>query len=163
MNAYPTIRTLFFISILLIGMPSCTDTLGEFPDFKIKNNDQTVENVNDFIKDKPAMIVHFDADCKGCQDEAEGIVKNLQKFGDVKIVFASLQDFEKIDLFDKYFQLSTHPNITVGQDYLNTIPNRFDTYTTPLIALIDENSHIRKVITGEIEMPELIQLLNEIR
>ncbi|MBX2942698.1 MAG: redoxin domain-containing protein [Cyclobacteriaceae bacterium] len=149
--------------VWILALHSCTDTLGELPDFKIKKNDQVVEDVNAFIKDKPAMIVHFDADCKGCQDEAEGIVKNLQKFGDIKIVFASLQGFDKIDLFDDYFRLSAHPNITVGQDYLNTIPNRFDTYTTPLIALIDENSHIRKVITGEIEMPELIQLLNEIR
>jgi len=159
------IRLLQYLATLvwILFLQSCTDTLGELPDFKIRKNNQTVENVNAFIKDQPAMIVHFDADCKGCQDEAEGIVKNLQKFGDIKIVFASLQGFDKIDLFDDYFQLSTHPNITVGQDYQNTIPNRFETYTTPLIALIDENSHIRKVITGEIEMPELIQLLNEIR
>lgn len=162
MKALHTI--LYIVGLVwIVTLHSCTDTLGELPDFKIKKNDQVVEDVNAFIKDKPAMIVHFDADCKGCQDEAEGIVKNLQKFGDIKIVFASLQGFDKIVLFDDYFQLSAHQNITVGQDYLNMIPNRFETYTTPLIALIDENSHIRKVITGEIEMPELIQLLNEIR
>lgn len=162
MNTYPTIRNIFFSAILLIGMSSCTDTLGELPDFNIKKSDQTEVNITNHLNGKPAMLVHFDADCKGCQDEAAGIVKNLNQFGDINIVFASLQDFDKINIFDQYFKLSEHKNILVGQDYTNTIPTHFQTYTTPLIALIDRNQQVRKVITGEIEMPELIALLNEI-
>ncbi|MGJ1285089.1 peroxiredoxin family protein [Sphingobacterium spiritivorum] len=157
----PITHIVGFVLILLTS--GCTDTLGELPDFKLKKSVQSEVSVSKIIQDKPAMIVHFDADCKGCQDEAEGIVKNLSRFGDINIVFASLQGFDKIDLFDEYFHLSEHKNIIVGQDYSNAIPTHFKTYTTPLIVLIDDNSHIRKVITGEIEMPELIQLLNEIR
>lgn len=163
MNTYPTIRTLFFSAILLIGMSSCTDTLGELPDFNIKKSDQTEVNIAKHLNGKPAMIVHFDADCKGCQDEAEGIVKNLNQFGDINIVFASLQDFDKINIFDQYFKLSEHKNILVGQDYASTIPTHFQTYTTPLIALIDRNQHVRSVIVGEIEMWELKKLINEIK
>lgn len=147
---------------LLLSLTGCTDTLGELPDFNIKKSDQTEVNITKHLNGKPAMLIHFDADCKGCQDEAKGIVKNLNQFGDINIVFASHQDFEKINIFDQYFKLSDHKNILVGQDYTNTIPTHFQTYTTPLIALIDRNQQVRKVITGEIDMPELIGLLNEI-
>lgn len=109
------------------------------------------------------MIVHFNSDCKGCQDEAEGIIKNLNQFGDIRIVFSSIQEYAKIDLFDKYFNLSKYSNITIGQDYTSTIPTHFQTYTTPLIALIDKNQQIRSVIVGEIEMWELKKFINEIK
>ncbi len=108
------------------------------------------------------MIVHFDSDCKGCQDEAEAIVKNLNQFGDIRIVFSSIQEYAKIDLFDQYFNLSKYSNITIGQDYASTIPTHFQTYTTPLIALIDRNQHVRSVIVGEIEMWKLKKFINEI-
>lgn len=159
------IKPILYLSgyLFILILVSCTDSLGELPDFNIKNNANTEQNVNAFIKGKPALIIHFDAYCKGCQDEAEGIVKNLEKLGDVKIVFASLQGFDKIDLFDDYFKLSEHPNITVGQDYANVIPTRFETYTTPLIALVDADSQIRKVIKGEIKIPELLRFINQIR
>lgn len=141
---------------------SCTATLGELPDFKIKKSDHTEVSVTQYIKGKPAMIIHFDADCKGCQDEAEAIVNNLDRIGGVQIVFTSLQGFDKIDLFDEYFKLSENKNIIVGQDYDSTIPTHFNTYTTPLIALVDDDRHVRKVILGQIEIGELTEFINEI-
>ncbi|MBX2948035.1 MAG: redoxin domain-containing protein [Crocinitomicaceae bacterium] len=157
---HPYLHLVGFILVLLTS--GCTDTLGELPDFKLKKTDQSEVSVSKIIQDKPAMIVHFDADCKGCQDEAEAIVKNIGQFGDIRIVFASLQKFDKIDLFDRYFKLSQNKNIVVGQDYNNTIPTHFKTYTTPMIVLTDKTSTVRKVIVGEIEMWRLKKFINEI-
>lgn len=111
---------------------------------------------------KTSLLIHFDADCKGCQDEAQMIVDHLDELGDVKIAFASVQERDKINLFDKYFHLSEHPNIIVGQDQTESIPVHFKTFATPLIALIDKQGRVRKVITGEPQKDELIELINEI-
>lgn len=124
--------------------------------------DQSEILLREHLYGKPGMVVHFDADCKGCQDEAEAIVKNIGQFGDIRIVFASLQKFDKIDLFDRYFKLSQNKNIVVGQDYNSTIPTHFKTYTTPMIVLTDKASTVRKVIVGEIEMWRLKKFINEI-
>lgn len=157
---HPYLHLVGFISVLLTA--GCKDTDNEFPDVKLKMADQSEILLSDHLQGKPGMIIHFDADCKGCQDEAESIVKNINQFRDIRIVFASLQQFDKIDLFDRYFKLSQNKNIVVGQDYNSTIPTHFKTYTTPMIVLTDKTSTVRKVIVGEIEMWRLKKFINEI-
>ena len=158
---YPYLHLVGFILVILT--PGCKETENKFPDVKLRMTDQSEILLSDHLHGKPGMVVHFDADCKSCQDEADSIVTNIDKFGDIRIVFASLQQFDKIDLFDRYFKLSDHKNIVVGQDYNNTIPTHFKTYTTPMTVLTDENNEVRKVIVGEIEMWRLKKFINEIQ
>lgn len=149
--------------LLMSCLISCKTDLGEIPEFNIRKSNQTEVNISTFINGKTSLVIRFDADCRSCQDGAQGIMDHLDELGDVGIVFVSEQDFEKIDLFDDYFKLSEQPNIIVGQDLASTVATHFNLYSTPLIALVDKKRHVRKVISGEIAMPELIILINEIR
>lgn len=159
-NPY-TILLCALVSVLLTTR--CTSTLGELPDFAIRQVDSTDINVSQFINGKTSLLIHFDANCKSCQDEAKAIVEHLDELGDVRVVFLSLQDLDLIDLFDWHFKLSEQHNIIIGQDYAHGLPGHLGIYTTPMTALIDKKKHIRKVITGEIEMPELVHYIDEIR
>lgn len=162
MNTALSFRTLMFL--LIVGcLVSCKTDLGELPAFNIRKSDGTEVKVKTYIKGKTSLIIHFDADCEGCQHEAQAIIDHLDELGDVKIVFLSVQDFDQIDVFDKYFKLSEKPNIVVGQDYTKTIPTHFKMPTTPLIALVDSDGDVRKIITGEIGIAELKSLINEIQ
>lgn len=152
-----------YMLVLALLAKSCTATLGELPDFSIRQVDSTDVNVSQFINGKTSLLIHFDANCKSCQEDAKAIVEHLDEMGDIKIVFMSLQDLELIDLFDWHFKLSQQPNIIIGQDYGNALPSHLGIYTTPMIALADKNRHVRKVITGQIEMPELMGYINEIQ
>lgn len=153
------------ISMILLAvgfLVSCKTDLGELPEFNIRKSDGSEVNVQAYIKGQSSLVIHFDSDCLGCQQEAKAISDHLDEFGDIKIVFLSVQDFDKIKVFDKYFKLSEKSNIVVGQDYTNTITTHFKMPTTPLIALVDRGGDVRKVITGEIGIAELKSLINEI-
>lgn len=162
MKARLMIARISFRLIVMLTAQSCTTTLGDLPDFRIVKSDSKEISLPKYMRGKTLLLIHFDVDCKGCQDEAQMIVDHLDELGDVNIAFASIQEPERIDLFDEYFHLSEHPNIIVGQDKTESIPTHFKTYSTPLIALIDKQGRVRKVIAGEPEKDELVELINEI-
>lgn len=156
------LRTFIFI-FLLSSLTSCKNDLGEMPELNLTQTDHSETKVSDYINGKTSLIIHFDADCKTCQEEAQEIVDNIDKLNDVKIVFVSTQTFDKIALFDEYFKLSEQPNIIVGKDDNDVMQSHFKLYSTPLIALIDKDRDVRKVISSQIKAPELIELINEIK
>lgn len=141
----------------------CSSVSSELPDFAIRQVDSTDVNVSQFINGKTSLLIHFDANCKSCQDEARAIVGHLDELGDVRIVFMSVQDFDLIDLFDRHFKLSEQPNIIVGQDHSYKLLNHVGVYTTPMLTLADKKRKIRKVISGEIGMDELMGYIQEIQ
>lgn len=156
-----TLRT--FISLVLtVFIINCQKESEKLPEFRVRKTDQTVINVSEYTKGKTSLVIHFNADCKTCQDEAQMIVDHLDKLGDVRIIFVSAQDCDKIELFDDYFNLSEHENIMVGQDYKDAMQSHFKIYTTPLIALSDKRGNLRKVMVGEVGPGKLLEFINEI-
>lgn len=150
----------FFIAISLF--PACNySSITRLPDFRISLADGRQIPVSEKIEGKSAILIHFDPDCSGCQQEASMIARHHAEFKDVPIIFMSEHDTSKIRLFDEVFGLSRHPNITVARDTANSLAVHFQDYTTPLLVITNKEREVHAVITGEAELPDLLKYLHE--
>lgn len=154
-------RCLLF-GLFALSLFGCTQyAKNTLPDFPLRLTNGKVLNLSDRLGDGAALVIHFDADCGACQKEAQKIVDNITAFNEVSIVFVSEQDTGKINVFDKYFGLTNHTNISVAQDTGNRVAKHFQDYTTPLTAVLNKRREVHAVITGEAEVEEILKFIHE--
>lgn len=150
---------------LLTTLLSCTgDPLAKMPDFKMVLPDNGGIVFTETLPGTgPVMFVHFDPDCKGCQEEAALIKEKIDDFSKTRIYFLSLTNWDDIRYFRDYFKLNEHDNVFFGRDTDTTLARHFKTATTPLIALYDKNKNLRAVIEGSSDLKKLMTTIKEIQ
>lgn len=152
----------FFIAISLF--PACNySSTTRLPDFRISLADGRQIPVSERIGDKNVMLIHFDSDCSGCQDEARTVIRHIEKLQDVHIIFLSVQDSASINYFGYYFKFHDYPNITIGRDIDTAMARHFHSPVTPLTALYDRNHNLRAVFEGGVDTNKFWITLNEIK
>lgn len=156
-------RLLYILFVFfLIGCDR--DQREKMPDFRIMTaNSQQVIQTGNIPEGRATMLIHFDSQCKDCQNEAEAIIDNMNHLEEVDIYFVSLEDNAHINLFHEYYKFDNYPNVTVGSDMDTAMVKHFQSRSTPLLALYDKNKKIKAVFEGKADMRKLLQLVDEIK
>lgn len=159
-------RACFLVALFsFIALTGCKqDPLAQLPAFDILLADSTtVLNTGDLPEGNVSIFIHFDSDCKGCQEETTSLLQQMDKLKDVKIYFLTVQHFERLRVFRDHFKLANYPNIVVGQDPELFFPRHFHSGVTPLLALYDKRHYLRAVYEGKADMEDLMTRIKEIQ
>lgn len=117
-------------------------------------------NTNDIPEGKPFILFGFSPWCSHCQNLTLGIEKYIKDFKDIPIYYVTHEKFENMMLFYRFYKLANYPNIVVGRDSTNIFLKYFNKKTTPVIAIFDAKKRLRRVISSEPTVQELIQSFN---
>lgn len=155
---------LYVFSCLILMSCGTTDPMARMPNFPMSLPDNGGLIFTDNLsKDSSTMFVHFDPDCKGCQEEAALIKEKAEDFESVRIYFLSVKEWDDIQYFRDHFKLGEHSNIRFGRDIDTTLARHFKTATTPMIALYDRHKELKAVIEGNSDLTRLMSTLKEIQ
>lgn len=156
---------LFYIFILCCLVTGCNnDPMSRMPNFPMLLPDNGgLLYTDNLSRDSSIMFVHFDPDCKGCQEEAALIKEKKEVFKNVRIYFLSVKEWKDIRFFREYFKLGEHSNIRFGRDIDTALVRHFKTPITPLIALYNRSRELKAVIEGNSDLSKLMDTIEEIQ
>lgn len=149
-------------AMLSVSLIACNpDPMATLPDFNFRLSDSTtVMNSDDIPKGKAIVLINFEADCTDCQKFTDSLLLSINTMKNVSFYFLTTEQFSKVTLFSDHYKFDQYPNIIVGQDYSQFLPQHFKSHTTPLIALYNKN----KTMVGYFEgKPANKVLLNAIQ
>lgn len=140
-----------------------TDPLATLPAFSFRLYDSlTIVNSNSFPTDSPIVLFHFESDCRDCQQTTDSLLHNIQAIKNVKFYMLSMEGFDNVNLFRKYYHLDKYSNIIVGQDYYNFFHKHFHAYSTPFLALYNSNKRLAGIYDGKPAVKDLIHAIQEL-
>lgn len=158
-------KTLVLLVVIVsVLQSSCApkDPLSTMPNFTIVFADSTFSSTEQLERDKPYLLIHFDATCKGCQEETDTLIKYMDKMKNVNLLFLTVQDLESVRLYQRYFKLERFKNVTVALDLDSALAKHFGTATTPLLAVYDREGNLRGVFEGQANTEKLLKTIKEI-
>lgn len=123
--------------------------LNRVPDSSLYTN----ENIK---KNAPFVIMFFSPDCDHCQTETKELLAYKQELKNIQILMVSMASFPEIKDFHETFQLSSMPNVTLGQDVNFTLGSIYKIRTYPSIFVYDKNGNLAKAFVGNIGVPSIL-------
>lgn len=154
---------ILLIWIMLLLQSCARDPLATMPSFNLLLPDSSILNTTDLPAGNPYLFIHFDASCKGCQEETDSLLIYMDELKDVKLYFLTIESLKSVRLFRDYYKMQRYPNITLGLDCEMAFSKHFHNATTPFMAIYDRNKELRGVFEGQAKMDKLLTTLNEIR
>lgn len=153
------------ICITAILLSACKkDPRIEMPSIRLLLADSsTYINTTSISKDQRTMLVHFESECLGCQKETAAILKNIEVFRDIRLVFITTQNMKELKIFSNYYKFNKYPNIIAGLDYESTFPKHFDTHLTPYVAIYNKKQKLEGIIEGGGDINRIINKIKDPR
>ena len=108
----------------------------------------------------PTVFVYFNTECEFCNEEAQMIQDNIQKFANCQLVFISFEKPEIIKDFANKYNLYNHDNIHFLSDSKATFATTFDVKSLPCLVLYDKNQQLIEKIKGQMKVSTLLMKLN---
>jgi peroxiredoxin len=137
------------------------ENIKTIPKFNFQNiNGGRFTNKN-LIKNTPTLFVYFNSECEFCNDEAEMIKENIEKFKKFQLVFISIEKPELIKPFAVKHKLNHYDKINFLSDTQVSFAPAFDVRGVPSIIIYDKNQHFIKKIKGQIKPEVLIKKLEK--
>ena len=135
------------------------ENIKTIPKFDFQNvNGGRFTNEN-LIKNTPTLFVYFDSDCEFCNEEAEMIQRNIDKFSTIQLIFISIENPNKIKGFAIHHKLIDYDKINFLSDTQVSFAPTFDVKSLPCLVLYDEDQHLIEKIKGQIKPEVLIEKL----
>lgn len=154
-------RKLFYIFIFFGA--ACSFYKADMPSFNLLLIDSTtIFNTRDIPKGKPSVLLFFDPDCEHCQEETTDLLKNMDSLSNINFYFISINQMDRLKVFNGYYQLSRYPNITVGKDYSFFFLGHFKDVYPPYSIVYDRHKRLRAVFKGEATAKQIILIVNNL-
>ncbi len=155
------------IFILLCSCPfffACRQGDGnDIPAFNLLLADSsTLLNTGSIPSGKPIVMLYFSPDCEHCQAETEGLLKYMDALKDVRFYFVTTDPFDRLKVFNEYFRMDRHPNITLGRDYAFFMPKYFEINQPPYMLIYNKYKKLEIIFDGEVKVNEIIAEINKI-
>lgn len=129
------------------------------PTFNFQNvNGGRFTNEN-LIKNTPILLVYFNSECEFCNEEAEMIQQNIDKFSPIQLIFVSIENPDKIKEFAIHHKLFNYDKINFLSDTQVSFAPTFDVKSLPCLVLYDKDQHLIEKIKGQIKPEVLIEKL----
>jgi thiol-disulfide isomerase/thioredoxin len=133
------------------------------PEFKIIQPGGKQFTQKDIPAGKPVVIIYFSPDCGHCKIEAEEIVKAKDSLQHAIFIWVSYKNPKDIAEFYTFTGLNKLSNQIIGRDPDYVVPSFFRVRFTPFVAVYDANGKYMKAYEGGVEIPELVQLLDQFK
>ncbi|BDB54877.1 hypothetical protein GENT5_11820 [Flavobacterium ammoniigenes] len=135
------------------------ENIKTIPNFDFQNvNGGRFTNEN-LIKNAPTLFVYFDSECEFCNEEAEMIKQNIDKFSTFQLIFVSIENPDKIKDFAINHKLINYDKINFLSDTKISFAPTFDVKSLPCLVLYDKDQHLIEKIKGQIKPEVLIKKL----
>ena len=116
---------------------------------------------NTDLKDEiPTVFLYFNSECEHCQNEAEQIRDNVEKFENVQLVFISFEEPKKILDFATKYKLLDYDKITFLCDSKVNFATTFDVNSMPTVVIYDKNKKLLEKIKGEVKIENILKKIN---
>ena len=160
----------FIASIIIAGnLFAQADTIqppykkfNTFPPIKLLLPDSSTYYTKDDLPKKDAvMLMLFSPGCSHCRVETDSLLKNIDKFANIRIVMATTMPFEDMVSFIREFKLNEYPNIVVGRDEQFFIPVYFGVSHLPFLAFYDKKKTLISVFEGDMKIDNILAELKK--
>jgi len=152
----------FLLLVTILSCKNINQNTEKLPSFSLLLKDGTsIFNTRNVENGKGVVFLFFSTDCKYCQHETEGILRNMNLLKNINFYFISIDPISKIRIFDTHFKLSSYTNIIVGRDYQFFMPKHFKINTTPYMAIYNKKQELFGLLEGEIDMNKVIDIIKK--
>ena len=127
------------------------------PDFEYQNTKGGLYSNNNLQPNTPTVFVYFNSDCEFCNEEAEMIRENIEKFATMQLIFVSFEKTAAIKSFSKIHKLNTHDNVYFLCDSKATFATTFDVKSLPCIVLYNKNHQLIEKIKGQTKAQTILK------
>lgn len=135
------------------------ENIKTIPNFNFQNvNGGRFTNEN-IIKNTPTLFIYFNSECEFCNEEAEMIQLNIDKFSPIQLIFVSIENPDKIKEFAIHHKLFNYDKINFLSDTQVSFAPTFDVKSLPCLVLYDKDQHLIEKIKGQIKPEVLIEKL----
>jgi peroxiredoxin len=135
------------------------DNIKTIPNFNFQNvNGGRFTNEN-LIKNTPTLFIYFNSECEYCNEEAEMIEQNIDKFFPIQLIFVSIENTFKIKEFASHHKLINYDKINFLSDTQVSFAPTFDVKSLPCLVLYDKNQFLIEKIKGQIKPEFLVEKL----
>ena len=129
------------------------------PSFNVLLTDSVTRfNTTDIPTGKPFIVIGFSPWCIHCQAETRDIIKNIDKFKDMRIIYLTPSPFDQMKTFYRYFKLAQYPNIVMGRDSANVFMSSFKAKGVPFIGIFDSRKRLLKAVNSQLDVSKLLQM-----
>lgn len=132
----------------------------KIPQFEYQNLDGGVFSNKDLKSNTPIVFLYFNSECEHCQNEADMIRNNIDKFSSFQLIFISFEKPEMIEQFAIKYHLLSYDNVRFICDTKVAFATTFDVNSLPCIVLYDKNQQLIEKIKGQTKAENLIKKLN---
>ncbi len=123
--------------------------LNQVPDSSLYTNENIKKNL-------PFVLMFFSPDCDHCQTETKELLTYKQELKGIQILMVSVAPYNEIKNFFETFQLSSMPNVKLGQDVNFRLGSIYKIRTYPSIFVYDKNGTLAKAFVGNIGVPSIL-------
>jgi peroxiredoxin len=135
------------------------ENIKTIPNFEYQNIKGGAFTNKNLKKDTPTLFIYFNSECEFCNEEAQMIRVNIEKFKDFQLVFISFEKSDLIKAFATKYKLNTYANITFLSDTKVSFATTFDVKSLPCLVLYDKNKRLIEKIKGQTKAETLIKKL----
>jgi peroxiredoxin len=137
------------------------ENIKTIPKFSFQNINGGVFTDQNIIKNTPTVFIYFNSECEFCNEEAEMIKENIEKFSNFQLIFVSFEQPELIKTFAEKHQLINYDKINFLSDTKVSFAPTFDVKSLPCLVLYDKNRQLIEKIKGQIKPEILLKKLKE--
>ena len=132
------------------------------PSFTLQLTDSTrYFNTVQIAEGKPVVLFYLSPHCPYCRAELKDILDDIDKMQNMQFYFVtSFPLSDMVHLYNEY-KLSKYPNITVGKDTANFLPDYFKTAFVPYTAIYNKNKKLEKSYTGRIYTKQILSAVED--
>ena len=152
---------IFQITSIINHKKEVAENIKTIPKFNFQNiNGGRFANEN-LIKNTPTLFVYFNSECEFCNEEAETIKENIEKFKNFQLIFISIEKPELIKSFAVKHKLNLYDKINFLSDSQVSFAPSFDVKSLPCLVLYDKDQNLIEKIKGQIKPEILIKKLEQ--
>lgn len=129
------------------------------PKFDYQNINGTIFTNENLKKDTPTLFIYFNTECEFCNEEAQMIKENIEKFKDFQLVFISFEKSDLIKAFATKYKLNNYVNVNFLSDTKISFATTFDVKSLPCLVLYDKNQRLIEKLKGQTKAETLIKKL----
>ncbi len=130
------------------------------PKFEYQNVKSGVFSNTNLEKNTPTLFVYFNSECEFCNEEAQMIKQNINKFKSCQLLFVSFEKPESIINFAQKHQLNNYDNVHFLYDSKISFASTFDVKSLPCLVLYDKNQKLIEKIKGQTKAETIVKKLS---
>ena len=131
------------------------------PPINLLQADSTSITKETLRKNQPVIIMYFSPECHHCQRQVEDILRHIDDFKKIQLVFATYRSMEEMTTFYERYGLKKYPNILLGRDTKYFIQPFYKVRNLPYLAVYDKKGVLVTTFEGNVTVDKLLQVTGQ--